>query len=63
MDGSYRVILHSLNLTRPQGMALDYLNKRLYWADSARSIIECSYYGIFKKTISYIYSKINLVYF
>lgn len=45
MDGSFRIILHSLNLTRPHGLALDHLYKRLYWADAGRSLIECSFYG------------------
>lgn len=45
MDGSFRMLLHSSNLTRPHGLALDHLYRRIYWVDSARARIECSFYG------------------
>lgn len=52
MDGNFRVLLHSLNLTRPNGLALDRPYRRIYWTDSYRASIESSFYGkilIFKK--------------
>lgn len=45
MDGNFRVLLHSLNLTRPNGLALDRPYRRIYWADSFRASIESSFYG------------------
>ncbi len=46
MDGKFRVLLHSLNLTRPNGLSLDHFYRRIYWADSIRAVIECSFYGM-----------------
>ncbi|XP_048876028.1 low-density lipoprotein receptor-related protein 1B-like isoform X1 [Brienomyrus brachyistius] len=39
MDGSKRRILLEKNLRRPTGLAIDYFNQRLYWADAELSVI------------------------
>eukprot|EP00063_Salmo_salar_P032241 XP_014007076.1 PREDICTED: low-density lipoprotein receptor-related protein 1B-like [Salmo salar] len=39
MDGSMRRILVEKNLRRPSGLAIDYFNQRLYWADTELSVI------------------------
>uniref|UniRef100_A0AAY4C4Y4 EGF-like domain-containing protein n=1 Tax=Denticeps clupeoides TaxID=299321 RepID=A0AAY4C4Y4_9TELE len=39
MDGSMRRVLVEKNLRRPTGLAIDYFNQRLYWADSELSVI------------------------
>ncbi|XP_043929607.1 low-density lipoprotein receptor-related protein 1B, partial [Protopterus annectens] len=39
MDGTQRRILVQKNLRRPTGLAIDYFNQRLYWADSELSVI------------------------
>ncbi|XP_033870304.3 low-density lipoprotein receptor-related protein 1B-like isoform X1 [Acipenser ruthenus] len=39
MDGTMRRILLEKNLRRPTGLAVDYFNQRLYWADSELSVI------------------------
>uniref|UniRef100_A0A8C5NES4 EGF-like domain-containing protein n=1 Tax=Gouania willdenowi TaxID=441366 RepID=A0A8C5NES4_GOUWI len=39
MDGSLRRILLEKNLRRPTGLAIDYYNQRLYWADPELSHI------------------------
>lgn len=42
MDGSDRRDLISTNLTWPNGLAIDFEEKRLYWADGGTSKIEYS---------------------
>ncbi|XP_028847177.1 LOW QUALITY PROTEIN: low-density lipoprotein receptor-related protein 1B-like [Denticeps clupeoides] len=39
MDGSMRRVLVDKNLRRPTGLAIDYFNQRLYWADPELSAI------------------------
>uniref|UniRef100_A0A8D2ZZH8 EGF-like domain-containing protein n=1 Tax=Scophthalmus maximus TaxID=52904 RepID=A0A8D2ZZH8_SCOMX len=39
MDGSLRRVLLEKNLRRPTGLAIDYFNQRLYWADPELSQI------------------------
>uniref|UniRef100_A0A667ZY93 EGF-like domain-containing protein n=1 Tax=Myripristis murdjan TaxID=586833 RepID=A0A667ZY93_9TELE len=39
MDGSLRRVLLEKNLRRPTGLAIDYFNQRLYWADPELSEI------------------------
>ncbi|XP_064182725.1 low-density lipoprotein receptor-related protein 1B-like isoform X2 [Anguilla rostrata] len=39
MDGSARRVLLDKNLRRPTGLAIDYFNQRLYWADVELSAI------------------------
>uniref|UniRef100_A0A8C9TUU4 Low density lipoprotein receptor-related protein 1Ba n=1 Tax=Scleropages formosus TaxID=113540 RepID=A0A8C9TUU4_SCLFO len=39
MDGSKRRVLLERNLRRPTGLAIDYFNQRLYWADMELSAI------------------------
>ncbi|KAJ8393790.1 hypothetical protein AAFF_G00057050 [Aldrovandia affinis] len=39
MDGSARRVLLDKNLRRPTGLAIDYFNQRLYWADVELSVI------------------------
>ena len=42
MDGSNRTVLHNTGLTWPNGLAIDYQLKRLYWADAFTDRIEYS---------------------
>lgn len=42
MDGSERRDLINVNLTWPNGLAIDFEKKRLYWADGGTSKIEYS---------------------
>lgn len=42
MDGTMRVTLISLNLTWPNGLAIDHLAGKLYWTDGGTKAIECS---------------------
>lgn len=42
MDGSNRETIVSHNLTWPNGLAIDYDNARLYWADAGMKTIEYS---------------------
>lgn len=44
MDASSRIVIISSNLTWPNGLAIDYETKRLYWADAGMKTIE---YGNF----------------
>lgn len=44
MDSSSRIVIISSNLTWPNGLAIDYETKRLYWADAGMKTIE---YGNF----------------
>uniref|UniRef100_A0A3Q2WR41 Low density lipoprotein receptor-related protein 4 n=1 Tax=Haplochromis burtoni TaxID=8153 RepID=A0A3Q2WR41_HAPBU len=44
MDASNRIVIISSNLTWPNGLAIDYETKRLYWADAGMKTIE---YGNF----------------
>lgn len=44
MDSSSRIVIISSNLTWPNGLAIDYETKRLYWADAGMKTIE---YGSF----------------
>ncbi|KAJ8247100.1 hypothetical protein GJAV_G00258720, partial [Gymnothorax javanicus] len=39
MDGSARRVVLDKNLRRPTGLAIDYFNQRLYWADVELSVI------------------------
>uniref|UniRef100_A0A3P9A5H3 EGF-like domain-containing protein n=1 Tax=Esox lucius TaxID=8010 RepID=A0A3P9A5H3_ESOLU len=39
MDGSLRRVILEKNLRRPTGLAIDYFNQRLYWADTEMSVI------------------------
>lgn len=47
MDASSRIVIISSNLTWPNGLAIDYETKRLYWADAGMKTIE---YGNFDGT-------------
>jgi low-density lipoprotein receptor-related protein 4 len=42
MDGSQRKIIINTDLGYPIGLALDYKEKRLYWADALKERIETS---------------------
>ena len=42
MDGSNRTVLHNTGLMWPNGLAIDYQLKRLYWADAFTDRIEYS---------------------
>lgn len=44
MDALSRMVIISSNLTWPNGLAIDYATKRLYWADAGMKTIE---YGNF----------------
>lgn len=43
MDGTSRTILHSTGLSLVYGLALDYDNQILYWADTTNNQIESSF--------------------
>jgi low density lipoprotein-related protein 2 len=46
MDGSDRTVIVSRKLYWPNGLSLDYPNKRLYFADARLDFIEfCNYDG------------------
>ena len=40
MDGSNRQVLISQNLTWPNGLALDYEYRKLYWTDAGSKTIQ-----------------------
>ena len=40
LDGSQRVAIVTMNLTYPNGLALDYVTDRNYWVDGAQQVIE-----------------------
>lgn len=40
MDASNRAVIVSSNLTWPNGLAIDYETRRLYWADAGMKTIE-----------------------
>lgn len=42
LDGSQRQVLISANLTWPNGLAIDFEKRRLYWADGGTKSIEHS---------------------
>ena len=42
MDGAARVVLHSTDLVRPSGLAIDYEAQMLYWTDTHLDKIESS---------------------
>ena len=42
MDGSDRRVLHNTGLTWPNGLTIDYLAQKIYWADASRDRIEYS---------------------
>ena len=43
MDGTSRTVLHSTGLSNVYGLALDYDNQILYWADYSNNRIESSF--------------------
>lgn len=52
MDGSMRTVLFSKNLTWPNGLAIDHLLGRLYWADGGTKAIEYAHLdGTGRKTL------------
>ena len=42
MDGASPIILHSDNLVWPNGLTIDYVEQRIYWADAFLDRIEYS---------------------
>ena len=42
MDGSDRRVLHSIGLTWPNGLTVDYLAQKIYWVDANQDRIEYS---------------------
>ncbi|XP_022224795.1 low-density lipoprotein receptor-related protein 4 isoform X1 [Drosophila obscura] len=42
MDGSQRQVIVSKGVTWPNGLAIDYPNRKMYWADAKQHAIECS---------------------
>lgn len=44
LDGSYRRVLIDTKLQRPSGIALDPINRRIYWTDKSRDTVESSDY-------------------
>ncbi|CCD70327.1 EGF-like domain-containing protein [Caenorhabditis elegans] len=53
MDGQHRtVIVEGDRVVWPNGLALDYVDKRVYWADAKiKSIFSCDYWGKNIKTV------------
>ncbi|CAB3404118.1 unnamed protein product [Caenorhabditis bovis] len=53
MDGQHRiVIVEGDRVVWPNGLALDYVDKRVYWADAKiKSIFSCDYWGKRIKTV------------
>ncbi|GFS19120.1 low-density lipoprotein receptor-related protein 4 [Elysia marginata] len=52
MDGSQRVAIVGHNTTWPNGLALDYLDDRIYWVDAGTHALEsCSLDGKDRKVI------------
>ncbi|CAJ0932226.1 unnamed protein product, partial [Mesorhabditis belari] len=58
MDGKNRtVIMQGEQVKWPNGLALDLLEKRVYWADAkVKSILSCDYYGNNIKTVLHSHS-------
>ena len=49
MDGSHRVVLHTIGVHRPSGITCDYTTRRIYWVDYSWHRIEYSNYdGTFR---------------
>lgn len=42
MDGTTRIVLISNNLTWPNGLAIDHVTGKIYWADGGTKAIEYS---------------------
>ncbi|CAI5440948.1 unnamed protein product [Caenorhabditis angaria] len=53
MDGQHRVVIVKGDRIKwPNGLALDYVDKRVYWADAKiKSIFSCDYWGQNIKTV------------
>lgn len=53
MDGQHRVVIvEGERVVWPNGLALDYVDKRVYWADAKiKSIFSCDYWGKNIKTV------------
>ncbi|KAF1766393.1 hypothetical protein GCK72_006350 [Caenorhabditis remanei] len=53
MDGQHRVVIvEGDRVVWPNGLALDYVDKRVYWADAKiKSIFSCDYWGKNIKTV------------
>uniref|UniRef100_A0A1I7TV41 EGF-like domain-containing protein n=1 Tax=Caenorhabditis tropicalis TaxID=1561998 RepID=A0A1I7TV41_9PELO len=53
MDGQHRVVIvQGDRVVWPNGLALDYVDKRVYWADAKiKSIFSCDYWGKNIKTV------------
>uniref|UniRef100_A0A8R1DKW4 EGF-like domain-containing protein n=2 Tax=Caenorhabditis japonica TaxID=281687 RepID=A0A8R1DKW4_CAEJA len=53
MDGQHRVVIvDGDRVVWPNGLALDYVDKRVYWADAKiKSIFSCDYWGKNIKTV------------
>ena len=45
MDGKERIILHSVGLNQPFGIACDYTTQIVYWSDTGYDRIEYSFYN------------------
>lgn len=42
MDGTMRSTLFAKNLTWPNGLAIDHIQEKLFWADGGTKVIECA---------------------
>ena len=42
MDGSDRKSIIFKGITWPNGLAIDYAGKKIYWADAKQHVVECS---------------------
>lgn len=61
MDGSQREMIISKGVTWPNGLAIDYPSRKLYWADAKQHAIECSNFdGTDRAKVNYKLMKTNI---
>jgi Gluconolactonase len=52
LDGSYRTVLVEEDLAFPNELAIDFKQRRLFWADSTNKRIEyCDFFGRSRKIV------------
>ena len=54
LDGSNQEVIVDYGLVTPDGMAVDWINRNLYWSDSHTSRFEVARLGIVYKTVEKI---------
>ena len=61
MEMLFQVIMDGDRVKWPNGLALDYVDKRVYWADAKiKSIFSCDYWGKDVKVGHFYFNKSNL---